>query len=82
MMRHGNTAPRTPKLRGTIKAIKKAEGFGFVTHSATGEDYFFHRSELKDSKVGFEDLEIDQKVEFDPIDNGPKGLRAQNVTAV
>jgi len=84
MMRNGNTATaaRSTKLRGTIKTIKFAEGFGFITHSATGEDYFFHRSELRDSKVPFEDLHIDQPVEFVPNDNGPKGLRAQQITVL
>jgi cold shock CspA family protein len=68
-------------IRGTIKAIKKAEGYGFVTHSATGEDYFFHRSEVRDSEVPFDMLQPDDEVEFEPTD-GPKGLRALAVRAL
>ena len=79
-MTRGNTAAAArTKLRGTIKTIKLAEGFGFVTHSATGDDYFFHRSELQD--VPFEQLRLDQAVEFEPTE-GPKGLRAQQITVL
>lgn len=67
------------KLRGTIKTVKTAEGFGFLTHSATGEDYFFHRSQVKNWL--FEDLEPDQEVEFEPIES-QKGLRAQSITVL
>ena len=81
MIRNGNTVARPAKLRGTVKAIKLAEGFGFVTHSATGEDYFFHRSATRDSKIPFDQLGLDEEVEFEPSD-GPKGLRASSVTAV
>ena len=81
------TTRRTPAprestgIRGTIKAIKKQEGYGFVTHAATGEDYFFHRSEVRDSDVPFDSLKLDQEVEFTPVE-GPKGLRATGVRAV
>jgi CspA family cold shock protein len=70
-----------PKLRGTVKSIKKAEGYGFVTHAATGDDYFFHRSQVTDPKVPFEALQLDQEVEFTPAE-GPKGSRAMDVKAV
>jgi cold shock protein len=68
-------------ILGTIKAIKKAEGYGFVTHGSTGEDYFFHRSAVRESSVAFEDLRLDQAVVFEPSD-GPKGLRASLVRAI
>lgn len=79
-----STMPRKSEsngIRGTIKAIKKQEGYGFVTHAATGEDYFFHRSETRDSEVPFESLKLDQEVEFTPVE-GPKGLRAQSVRSI
>lgn len=70
------------KLRGTIKTIKKAEGYGFITHTATGIDHFFHRSAVeKTSSVPFDGLQIDQAVEFTPIE-GPKGPRAIEVRPV
>jgi cold shock CspA family protein len=75
------TQPRVAndsRIRGVVKSVKKSEGYGFVTHSATGEDYFFHRSQVVDSDVPFEGLEVDDAVEFVPSD-GPKGLRALNV---
>ncbi len=69
------------KLTGTIKTLKKPEGYGFITHSATGTDHFFHRSELKNSPIPFEELVQDQLVEFVPVE-GPKGLRAMDVRPV
>lgn len=67
------------KLKGTVKSIKRAEGYGFITHSATGIDHFFHRSNIeKDSPIPFDELEIDQPVEFTPVE-GPKGPRAVDV---
>lgn len=69
------------KLRGTIKSIKRAEGYGFVTHVATGEDYFFHRSQVDASTIPFDELQLDQKVEFVPAE-GPKGSRAMSVRAI
>ena len=69
------------KLKGTIKTLKRQEGYGFITHSATGEDHFFHRSATLNSPVPFDQLEQDQPVEFTPSE-GPKGRRAQDVRAL
>lgn len=70
---------QSSKLKGTIKTIKKPEGYGFITHTATGVDHFFHRSAVeRTADVAFEGLQVDQAVEFTPID-GPKGPRAVDV---
>ena len=72
----------TGKLRGTVETIKRQEGYGFITHTATGEDHFFHRSSIeRTSRVTWDDLQPDQAVEFTPID-GPKGQRAIEVRAL
>lgn len=74
-------ASTATKLRGTVKNIKRAEGYGFITDSSTGEDYFFHRTAVEmTSAKGFGDLQEDDAVVFTPID-GPKGLRAVEVAA-
>jgi cold shock CspA family protein len=72
------------KLKGTIKTIKRAEGFGFITHVSTGIDHFFHRSVVMDPATGkrspdqFDSLVLNQNVEFNAED-GPKGARAIDV---
>jgi len=72
----------TAKLKGTIKTLKKAEGFGFITHDETGIDHFFHRSAIeRTSSIGFEELEVAHPVEFTAVD-GPKGPRAIEVRPV
>jgi cold shock CspA family protein len=67
------------RLKGTIKTIKKTEGFGFITHDDTGIDHFFHRSAIeRTSPIAFEDLQAEDPVVFTPVD-GPKGPRAIDV---
>jgi cold shock CspA family protein len=73
----GNRAIKPEKFKGTIKSIKKAEGYGFITHTATGEDHFFHRSAVL-SPHTMDELHLDQSVLFTPFDS-PKGLRAAEV---
>lgn len=69
------------KLRGTIKTLKHQEGFGFIVHAATGEDYFFHRSALERTGPGWDDLMVSMTVDFTPIE-APKGPRAIEVCVV
>lgn len=70
------------KLKGTVKTIKKAEGYGFITHEDTGIDHFFHRTSIeRTSTLQFDDLEVAFPVEFTAID-GPKGPRAIEVRPV
>jgi cold shock CspA family protein len=84
MAMHHITSEAEPAklLRGTVKALKRVEGYGFITHRATGHDYFFHRSAVDpNGEYGFEDLEVDQLVEFRPVE-APKGLRAIEIRPV
>ena len=67
---------QTAHLRGTVKALKRSEGYGFITHAATGQDFFFHKSPVDtNGDCGFDDLQIDQSVEFISVE-APKGPRA------
>lgn len=65
------------QFRGTIKSIKRAEGYGFITHTETGIDHFFHRSVVKPLEV-WETLRTDQLVDFVPAE-GARGPRASEV---
>lgn len=66
------------KLRGTVKSLKRQEGYGFISHTVTGDDYFFHRSTLENPSTDWEEVEQDDMVEFMAVDS-PKGLRAAQV---
>lgn len=69
----------TKQLKGAVKAIKYPEGFMFITHEATGEDYFAHRTAVQvTGQREWGDIEVGDHVTFTPID-GPKGLRAIEV---
>jgi CspA family cold shock protein len=63
---------------GTIKKVVADRGFGFIT-GEDGKDYFFHRDSLVPP------LDIDRIAGGEPvtyeIENGPKGPRANTVTA-
>jgi len=74
------------KLSGTVKAVKQVEGFGFISHAETGNDFFFHRSMTGQSPVAWDDIVVDMDCEFIPALNGegglletPKGYRAAKV---
>jgi cold shock protein len=74
------SAGNTPRLTGTIRAIKRDLGFGFITHRESGIDHFFHRSEVQ-GEVSFGELEEDQRVSF-VAEDGPRGPRALDVVAL
>ncbi|MGM0577863.1 MAG: cold-shock protein [Myxococcota bacterium] len=61
---------------GTIKRLTD-RGFGFIS-SGGSDDMFFHMSNVNGQ---FEDLREGQRVSFDE-GRGPKGPRAENVTAL
>ena len=62
---------------GTIKKLTD-KGFGFID-TATGEDMFFHSSNL--DGVSYEQLQEGQRVSYTE-GQGPKGPRAENVTVI
>ena len=64
------------RITGTVKWFNGAKGFGFIEREG-GEDVFVHFSAIQGS--GFRNLEEGQVVEFS-IEQGPKGLRAADVT--
>ena len=61
---------------GIVKMYNSEKGFGFITCSNTGQDFFFHITGVK----GDEPAEND-KVEFN-ITEGKKGLQAIDVKKV
>ena len=62
-------------MTGRIKHIVRDRGFGFIT-AEDGKDYFFHHTYVEG--IGFNDLDIDEAVEFEPADS-PKGPCATKV---
>ena len=65
---------------GTVKWFSNVKGYGFVnTDENENEDIFVHYSAIE--MDGYKKLTSGQKIEFD-IDEGPKGLQAQNIRSV
>ena len=64
--------------QGTVKWFNDAKGYGFISR-ASGEDVFVHFSAIQSE--GFRTLQEGQAVQFD-VAKGPKGLQAENVSAV
>lgn len=60
---------------GTVKWFNDSKGYGFISQE-DGPDVFVHHSAI--DAPGFRTLKENQKVEFE-IQQGPKGLQAQNV---
>ena len=66
----------TEMQKGTVKWFNDSKGFGFISREA-GEDVFVHHSAIEGG--GFRSLSENDRVEFG-VEQGPKGLRAVNVT--
>jgi len=64
-------------MNGTIKATNE-RGFGFIT-DPTGDDYFYHRTDVADG-TSFDGLREGDPVTFEPVEPAPpKGRRASQV---
>lgn len=63
-------------MTGTITAIKREKGFGFIKDSE-GASRFFHANHLEDAD--FKDLQEGQTVEFEPYIEEGKGARARQI---
>ncbi len=61
---------------GVVKWFNNAKGYGFVTPDDGNEDVFVHFSAIE--MEGYKTLKEGQAVEFE-IEQGPKGLHAQNL---
>jgi CspA family cold shock protein len=66
------------KEQGTVKWFNAAKGFGFIRRQS-GEDVFVHFSAIQSD--GYRSLNEGQAVEFE-VREGPKGLLAENVSAL
>lgn len=61
--------------QGTVKFFNESKGFGFITDSSTGTEYFVHISGLID------DVNQGDSVEFE-LKEGRKGLNAVSVRVI
>lgn len=61
--------------QGTVKFFNESKGFGFITESDSGTEYFVHISGLID------DIRQGDTVEFE-LKEGKKGLNAVSVRVI
>lgn len=64
-------------MKGVVKNLNEEKSYGFIV-GEDGNEYFFHKSACGRS-FSFDRVQRRMAVEFTPED-GPKGLRAENVT--
>ncbi|HUS92252.1 MAG TPA: cold-shock protein [Phycisphaerae bacterium] len=63
--------------KGTVKWFNDAKGYGFLRVEGRDEDIFVHYSAVQ--AEGYRSLNEGELVEFELI-QGPKGMKAENVT--
>ena len=61
---------------GTVKWFNSSKGFGFISREE-GDDVFVHFKAINGE--GYKSLDEGDQVEFE-VEQGPKGLQANNVT--
>ena len=61
---------------GTVKWFNSSKGFGFIAREE-GDDVFVHFKAINGE--GYKSLDEGDQVEFE-VEQGPKGLQANNVT--
>jgi CspA family cold shock protein len=64
--------------KGTVKWFNGSKGYGFITREK-GDDVFVHFKAIKGN--GYKSLEEGDQVQFD-VEQGPKGLQAENVSKI
>ena len=64
--------------KGTVKWFNGSKGFGFITREE-GDDVFVHFKAIIGE--GYKSLDEGDQVQFD-IEQGPKGLQANNVSKI
>jgi CspA family cold shock protein len=65
---------------GKVKWFNDEKGFGFIACDDGAKDCFVHHTDIQGQR-GRRKLEEGQRVTFD-VEEGAKGLKARNVTAV
>jgi len=63
-------------MKGKIKKLNKAKGYGFIT-TDEGEEIFFHKAELSTGLV-FNALETGEELMFF-VEEGKKGKKATHI---
>lgn len=64
---------------GKVKWFNNAKGFGFIVPDDGGEDIFAHYSTIQ--MEGYRSLKAGQEVTYE-VQQGPKGLHAENIDVV
>ena len=65
-------------LKGTCKFFNNSKGFGFISETLTGKEYFVHISGINNDKT----LNENDEVTFDLAEGRKPGLIAVNVTVI
>jgi CspA family cold shock protein len=72
---------RPGSTRGTVKSYNPSRSpfGGYITDERSGKDVFVHKSAVEASKLNA--LQTGSKLEFDIVEDGFGGFRAQNLRA-
>ena len=73
---------RPGSTRGVVKSYNpnRSPFGGYITDERSGKDVFVHKSAVEASKLGA--VQAGSKLEFEIVEDGFGGFRAQNLRAV
>lgn len=66
-------------VTGSIRKLK--EGYGFIAGD-DGQDYFFHWTAMQITSKNFRELQVQERVEFTPIDGKNGRTRAIEIRTI
>lgn len=68
------------KTQGTVKWFSRLKGYGFIRPDDGGNDIIAHYSQIDGD--GYRNLEEGDRVEFEPVLNGERGIKAENIRII
>lgn len=69
------------EFTGTVKWFNESKGYGFASRDGHEKDVFIHAGSVRRSGLDASTLQEGDELRFD-LEDGPKGLKAVNISRI